>query len=892
MDQRRSRDPVYLACTLLLVITAVAFFVARYFVDDQRLSMRPLSTVLALLVALGLMFRIRPGKRVAVIGIGILVTLLCGAQLAWFVLEGRVGDPAEASIPVSQNFAAGLFCIGSALVIDGALPPNWGRHLVLGLLGAIAAGVGLLGLFAFAGVLVDSGPALAGPVIGMRLPSALVLLTGGIALMAGARLRSGHSEAEVRFARGKTTLRDRTGLAAGLAILLVALGATALVWREVRNQLETRAAIDADDALGRFNAALAASALDAVGLLDGLRGLFAASAAVEASEWANYLANIRLRERFDGIIAVVHVREVAVGPDGASLPSMAGTSPGGAAGSRFPIVYVAPAGSSTDALVGFDVGSDPGYRSTLLAARASGAGTLSEPIAFARYADPGARRGFAVVMALPDGDAGAGGFVYAAVDARAVVERARRDAGLEAFDVAVFDRDAEGEALYADADFDSARTSSISSIDVGGRTWEVHAQRRAGALDATSRAPDFVLLGGSLAALLLFALTWVLAGHRARAMYLAEAMTSELRRSQRAQLAITETVNAGIITADSDGIILYMNPAAAECFAVDAAGVVGKPLLVLIPPRFRDAHLAGIARAREAGPARIASQPVELIALRSDGAEFPIELLLSAWENDGQLYFTAFIRDITERRRQQSMLEQKTRELERSNADLEQFAYVASHDLQEPLRMVASYVQLLARRYRGRLDGDADEFIGFAVDGATRMQRLIQDLLAYARVGRAGRAPIVTHLGHCADMATTQLQEAIVETGASVHVDADCEVMAVPSLLTQLFQNLIANALKFRDEDAPRIDIDAVRDGSMWHVRVRDNGIGIEPQHRERVFAIFQRLHTRREYPGTGIGLAICRKIVEGLGGRIWVESEPGQGSVFHFTVPATEEMA
>lgn len=206
--------------------------------------------------------------------------------------------------------------------------------------------------------------------------------------------------------------------------------------------------------------------------------------------------------------------------------------------------------------------------------------------------------------------------------------------------------------------------------------------------------------------------------------------------------------------------------------------------------------------------------------------------------------------------------------------------------------MVASYVQLLARRYRGRLDADADEFIAFAVDGATRMQRLIQDLLAYARVGRAGRAPIVTHLGHCAQTAVTQLQEAIVESDARVRVNADCEVMAVPSLLTQLFQNLIANALKFRDEEAPRIDIDAVREGPMWHVRVRDNGIGIEPQHRERVFAIFQRLHTRREYPGTGIGLAICRKIVEGLGGRIWVESEPGQGSIFHFTVPATEEMA
>ena len=206
--------------------------------------------------------------------------------------------------------------------------------------------------------------------------------------------------------------------------------------------------------------------------------------------------------------------------------------------------------------------------------------------------------------------------------------------------------------------------------------------------------------------------------------------------------------------------------------------------------------------------------------------------------------------------------------------------------------MVASYVQLLARRYRGRLDQDADEFIGFAVDGASRMQLLIQDLLAYARVGRSGKQPIPVHLGHCAQEACSALQEAFVESGARIEIKAEGMVVAVPSQLVQLFQNLIGNAIKFRGKDVPSIAIDAQREDRHWHVRVRDNGIGIEPQHRERVFAIFQRLHTRREYPGTGIGLAICRKIVEGFGGRIWVEAEHGQGSVFHFTVPASEDAA
>lgn len=207
--------------------------------------------------------------------------------------------------------------------------------------------------------------------------------------------------------------------------------------------------------------------------------------------------------------------------------------------------------------------------------------------------------------------------------------------------------------------------------------------------------------------------------------------------------------------------------------------------------------------------------------------------------------------------------------------------------------MVASYVQLLARRYRGRLDHDADEFIGFAVDGASRMQSLIQDLLAYARVGRSGQQSIPVHIGHCAASARLALQESIVESGACVDIAADGVARAVPSQLVQLFQNLIGNAIKFRSKDTPIVSIDATREDEFWHVRVRDNGIGIEPRYRERVFAIFQRLHTRNEYPGTGIGLAICRKIVEGFGGRIWIESETGQqGSVFHFTIPASEDSA
>jgi NO-binding membrane sensor protein with MHYT domain/nitrogen-specific signal transduction histidine kinase len=233
-------------------------------------------------------------------------------------------------------------------------------------------------------------------------------------------------------------------------------------------------------------------------------------------------------------------------------------------------------------------------------------------------------------------------------------------------------------------------------------------------------------------------------------------------------------------------------------------------------------------------------------------------------------------------------LQHKSEELGRSNAELEQFAYVASHDLQEPLRMVASYTQLLARRYRGKLDSDADEFIGFAVDGATRMQTLIRDLLSYSRVMTQGGSfrPVDARLAF--DTARQNLQHSIEEAGASVSVGNLPTVHADATQLTQLFQNLIGNALKYCRERVPEVRVDAKPADKAWLFSVQDNGIGIEPQYFERIFQMFQRLHTREEYSGTGIGLAICRRIVERHGGRIWVESQPGRGSTFLFAIPRT----
>jgi PAS domain S-box-containing protein len=245
-------------------------------------------------------------------------------------------------------------------------------------------------------------------------------------------------------------------------------------------------------------------------------------------------------------------------------------------------------------------------------------------------------------------------------------------------------------------------------------------------------------------------------------------------------------------------------------------------------------------------------------------------------------------RDITERKRAEEVLRKTIADMDRSNKELEQFAYVASHDLQEPLRMVASFTQLLAKRYKDKLDADANEFIGYAVDGANRMQKMINDLLSYSRVETRGKPFEAVGCTAILNQALTNLRMVIEETGAMITQDPLPTVMGEESQLVQLFQNLIDNAIKFRREEPPRIHISAEDRGNDWFFSVKDNGIGIDPQYNERIFIIFQRLHRREEYPGTGIGLTICKKIVERHGGRVWVDSQPGNGSTFYFTIPKT----
>ncbi|MAS33050.1 MAG: hypothetical protein CL610_03520 [Anaerolineaceae bacterium] len=271
-----------------------------------------------------------------------------------------------------------------------------------------------------------------------------------------------------------------------------------------------------------------------------------------------------------------------------------------------------------------------------------------------------------------------------------------------------------------------------------------------------------------------------------------------------------------------------------------------------------------------------------------DGRDIPVEAhsTVICDDNGRPVGMRGMTMDIRERMRNQEELENYARELARSNAELEQFAYVASHDLQEPLRMVSSYLQLIEQRYSEQLDENAHVFINYAVDGASRMKNLINDLLAYSRVGTRGKPFARTSCQTVLDQVLHNLQATIRETEAVITHDPMPEIIADEAQLLQLFQNLIGNALKFRGERAPEVHVSADRRGREWYFAVRDNGIGIDPAYSERIFLVFQRLYAPDEYEGTGIGLAICKKVVERHGGRIWVESTPGQGTTFHFTIP------
>ncbi len=361
----------------------------------------------------------------------------------------------------------------------------------------------------------------------------------------------------------------------------------------------------------------------------------------------------------------------------------------------------------------------------------------------------------------------------------------------------------------------------------------------------------------------------------------------ERRRAEetRAHLAaIVESSDDAILSKGLDGKINSWNVGAERLFGYRSEEIVGKPISVLLPADriHEEEQIVGQFLRGE----RV--EHMETVRVSKDGRPIDVSVSVSPLRDaEGRVIGASkIIRDITERKRAEQALQAITEDLRRSNQDLEQFAYVASHDLQEPLRMVTGYLQLIERRYKQNLDQNGMEFIDFAVDGATRMSRLITDLLDYSRVGTRGKPLVPVDTEKVLTRAVGNLGAAIADTGAEITHDPLPTVKGDSTQLTQLFQNLIGNAIKFRSPTKLcKVHVSAQREGQQWVFRVADNGIGIDPQYAQKIFLIFQRLHGRQQYPGTGIGLAICKKIVERHGGRMWVNGCVGEGSTFLFTL-------
>ncbi len=359
----------------------------------------------------------------------------------------------------------------------------------------------------------------------------------------------------------------------------------------------------------------------------------------------------------------------------------------------------------------------------------------------------------------------------------------------------------------------------------------------------------------------------------------------ELRRSEYAFRTLYENMRDGFVSVDMHGVFRQYNRSFREMLGYTDEELAKLTYNEVTPSKWHalEAHIL-----QEQILPRGYSEVYEKEYQTKSGRSIPVELrtMLIRDEAGQPAELWAVVRDITARKQTEAVLHQTMEELTRSNADLEQFASVASHDLQEPLRAVTSMVQLLQQRYQGQIDARADQYIGLAVEAASRMQALINDLLTFSRVQRRGKSFVPVLAEMALNDALANLQMAITESAAEITHTALPAVLADPSQLTQLFQNLLGNALKFRSEEVPRIHISAERRADAWCFAVRDNGIGIGHDYFERIFVIFQRLHPRRTYPGTGIGLALCKKIVERHGGQIWVESHLGHGATFFFTLP------
>ncbi len=350
--------------------------------------------------------------------------------------------------------------------------------------------------------------------------------------------------------------------------------------------------------------------------------------------------------------------------------------------------------------------------------------------------------------------------------------------------------------------------------------------------------------------------------------------------------AIINSAPTALVMVDSTGRIVLVNAETEFLLGQSRAELIGRLVDELVPERFRGKHEAHRRRFHGDPAKRGMSARPDLFALKNDGTEIPVEVLLNPIRTSDGFFVVAALIDLTERRRAEEALKHANTALEKSNMELQQFAYVASHDLQTPLRGIAGFAQMLQSDYRNKLSDEADQHLERIVEGTKRLQQMIGDLLSFARVESRARRFEIINLGEVFEDTVALLGASIEDAGADVTSDALPSVECDRAQISQLLQNLIGNAVKYRGDAPPKVHVSAQSTGGEWTITVADNGIGIEAKHHDKIFEVFRRLHGQGKYPGTGIGLAVCRRIVDRHGGRIWVESDAGKGSTFYFTIP------
>lgn len=747
-----------------------------------------------------------------------------------------------------------------------------------------------------------------GPFAGGSLNDALLQLDTFVLLCAASALVFAADRSE----RLRLNRSLRSDLLAPWAVLLGCLAVSVAGWQAYATQADTQAADRFATEVDRIERQIASRMTDYEELLRGASGLFAASGTVGRDAFRAYVERLNIERRLPGIQGLGYARmvapaeleahEAAVRAEGFADYAV---KPAGERALYSAIVFLEPFNERNRRAFGFDMWAEPVRRAAMEQARDSGQPAVSGKVRLLQETTSDVQAG--VLMYLPVYRQGAllqtaeqrraahVGFVYAPFRMNNLVRGAIGD-DWGGVTLQLYDGTATTDAaLLFDGGLARPPRPSFAArrtISLPGRDWTL-AIASLPPFDATidRQKAQFVLIAGVVFSLLLFTLVRALTLTRERAQLLANDMTRALRASEtmardseRQLRAVMNASPAGVVFTNERGALRYANPS-----FLRIAGIGGDEKL----PEFTSRTLHPDDRDRVAhawGSAVRNGAPFDAeYRFRHDDGNVVWAHARSAAIVDAErvVGHVAIVEDISARRELDAQLRTKSQALERSNSELEQFAYVASHDLQEPLRAVGSYSQLLLRRHRAQMDSEAREFLDFVGEGAQRAQALIADLLALARIDSRARPFQPVALADALDDARRALRVVLRESGAALTNDDPLpRLHGDRSQLAQLLQNLIGNALKFRGAEPPRVHVAARREQGGWRIEVIDNGIGIDPRFHERIFTLFQRLHGRDAYPGTGIGLTICKKVVERHGGRIGVESAPGRGSTFFATIP------